>query len=700
MRLKTHKVRKFCKKSGIFAAIFALIVGQFAWSLKVSAEENEPENLVTSECKVSVSGTKLEYNWSGHASDFEFKINGSADSDYVVLQSDEVIFEYDEEKNIIGFSMETPVECKYEYESGTVTFGIRTQWDDYLTSIKINGVDYSSALPKTKAELIDAFKKDGRAIFYDIAGVPYSETYDIVVTGRKQTDDEKIIGNFFWTYEEIGDEDDQIPHGTLEFVSAKYDGETYTDINSVNDAGENYEWQDTMKNPSADYDGSYFGEAMFPVGTELTVKLIPDSGYQLTEFTVNGSTFEASEDESSQYTFEVAPGNFHLGAHFTEVENEVVSETDEIISGSIDSEFDHGTAKLEISDVNPETSADFENALDEGYEISDYYNISLYNTIYKGGKTEGGELLSWDEQVDDPENDANITFELTEDMSGKDIVIIHEEHTGETVDGYEELEVVYNEDTNTIIFSTPSFSNFAVAVADKTNSEKHTVTYETNGGTEISARKVTDGNAFSAPTAPTKAGYVFEGWYSDAKLAEEYNFNSAVKSDLTLYAKWSPLTKYSVSDGYGNKISFYSEDGHEYDFVITDFANLPDDVIDDVALMLDVTREEFLDLIEKTKEAVKDYGDVLAIYGIGLADETFTEIHEGPFNIELAMTEAMEGYTFYKLTYIDYDNDLATESPISLTAKDGYLNGTLKHLSYYVLTGSNAPKAPNSGIVE
>ena len=693
MHLRNHKNEKLFKKGGIFIAIFALIVGQFSWKLKASAEENG--NIVSSKCNISVSGADLEYDWSGHASDFEFKINGSADSDYVVLQSDEVIFGYGEDENIIGFTTKEPVECEYEYESGTVTFGIRTQWDDYLTSIKINGDDYSSALPKTKADLIGAFKKDGRAIFYDIVGVPYSETYNIVVTGRKQTDDEKIMGNFSWTYEEIGDEDDQIPHGTLEFISAEYKEETYTDINSVNNAGEIYEWQDTIKNPSADYDGSYFGEAMFPVGTKLTVKLIPDSGYQLTEFTVNGGAFEASETVSSQYTFEVAPGNFHLGAHFTEVENEVISETDQISSGSIDAEFKHGTAKLEISDVAPETNDGFNDALAEGYKISDYYDISLYNTIYKGNEAD-----SWDEQIDNPEGDAGITLELTEDMSDKDIVIIHEEHTGETIDGYEEIEVIYNEDTNEIIFSTPSFSNFAIAVADKTDTTKHTIIYETNGGTEISARKVTNGNTFSAPATPTKTGYIFEGWYSDAELTKEYDFNSAVKTDLTLYAKWSALAKYTVSDGAGNEISFYSEDGHEYDFVITDFANVPDETLDYIALILGMTREEFLNLVEKTKEAVKDSGDTLAIFGIGLADETYTEIHDGPFNIKIAMTEAMKGYASYSLIYIDYDNNLATETPIALTLKDDYLEGTLNHLSYYVLTGSDPIKSPNAGVVE
>jgi uncharacterized repeat protein (TIGR02543 family) len=59
----------------------------------------------------------------------------------------------------------------------------------------------------------------------------------------------------------------------------------------------------------------------------------------------------------------------------------------------------------------------------------------------------------------------------------------------------------------------------------------------------------------TAPTAPTKDHYSFEGWYKEAALINEWNFNEdKLTGPMTLYAKWTPDT-YTVSlhnnDGTG-----------------------------------------------------------------------------------------------------------------------------------------------------
>ena len=41
------------------------------------------------------------------------------------------------------------------------------------------------------------------------------------------------------------------------------------------------------------------------------------------------------------------------------------------------------------------------------------------------------------------------------------------------------------------------------------------------------------------PTAPTKNGYTFAGWYTDKDLTTEYDFTSKVTKSFTLYAKWN-----------------------------------------------------------------------------------------------------------------------------------------------------------------
>ena len=69
----------------------------------------------------------------------------------------------------------------------------------------------------------------------------------------------------------------------------------------------------------------------------------------------------------------------------------------------------------------------------------------------------------------------------------------------------------------------------------------YTITFNSNGGTEVASQIVAGGNKATKPAAPTKEGYTFTDWYNgDAK----FDFNTAVTSNITLTAKWtiSPVT--------------------------------------------------------------------------------------------------------------------------------------------------------------
>jgi uncharacterized repeat protein (TIGR02543 family) len=65
-----------------------------------------------------------------------------------------------------------------------------------------------------------------------------------------------------------------------------------------------------------------------------------------------------------------------------------------------------------------------------------------------------------------------------------------------------------------------------------------TVSFETNGGTSISDKKVTEGNVLEISDVPTKRDAVFSGWYTDRNLINVYATNRLVSDNFTLYAKW------------------------------------------------------------------------------------------------------------------------------------------------------------------
>ncbi|MEY9972592.1 putative repeat protein (TIGR02543 family) [Lysinibacillus sp. RC46] len=75
----------------------------------------------------------------------------------------------------------------------------------------------------------------------------------------------------------------------------------------------------------------------------------------------------------------------------------------------------------------------------------------------------------------------------------------------------------------------------------------NTVTFDSNGGSEVQPQTVGFNDLVKAPTTLMKDGYQFTGWYKDAELKNVWDFaKDKVTSDITLYAKW---TKDNVSEG-------------------------------------------------------------------------------------------------------------------------------------------------------
>lgn len=67
---------------------------------------------------------------------------------------------------------------------------------------------------------------------------------------------------------------------------------------------------------------------------------------------------------------------------------------------------------------------------------------------------------------------------------------------------------------------------------------------------------VEDDEKIIEPDQPTKSGYLFDGWYTNETLTDEWDFETdLVQEDMTLYAKWISL------DGTGTTSLFAPSDG-------------------------------------------------------------------------------------------------------------------------------------------
>lgn len=75
------------------------------------------------------------------------------------------------------------------------------------------------------------------------------------------------------------------------------------------------------------------------------------------------------------------------------------------------------------------------------------------------------------------------------------------------------------------------------------------VVFQTAYGTAPAEQKVALNGKATKPADPTATGYIFKGWYTSQLYAAEFDFNTPITADTTLYAKWNET--YTVTFNVG-----------------------------------------------------------------------------------------------------------------------------------------------------
>ena len=86
-------------------------------------------------------------------------------------------------------------------------------------------------------------------------------------------------------------------------------------------------------------------------------------------------------------------------------------------------------------------------------------------------------------------------------------------------------------------FETPITEDITLLA---TYEDVYSVYFDSNGGSKVASGTV-KGGKIAKPEDPTKSGYKFLGWYLEDKA---YDFNSEVKENMTLKAKWQLISTY------------------------------------------------------------------------------------------------------------------------------------------------------------
>lgn len=84
--------------------------------------------------------------------------------------------------------------------------------------------------------------------------------------------------------------------------------------------------------------------------------------------------------------------------------------------------------------------------------------------------------------------------------------------------------------------------------------DAYTITFNSNGGSQVPSQDVVFGERITEPTPPTKTGYTFTGWFY-LGTENRFDFNTTVEGELTLEAHWSNGTYdivYNLNGGTAN----------------------------------------------------------------------------------------------------------------------------------------------------
>lgn len=168
-------------------------------------------------------------------------------------------------------------------------------------------------------------------------------------------------------------------------------------------------------------------------------------------------------------------------------------------------------------------------AVAEGGEVPTlYFDLSVKMIV----KVDDGTGSVSQEEVELTALDEPMLFEVHVDpvlIRGKSVRIAHV-HDGAT-------EIIYPESVDreqgVVRFYASAFSTYALLTSDTV-----TVTFDSSGGSAVEAQTVPFGGKASRPADPTRAGFSFAGWYADESLSQAFDFNTALESSITLYAKW------------------------------------------------------------------------------------------------------------------------------------------------------------------
>ena len=374
-------------------------------------------------------------------------------------------------------------------------------------------------------------KKDEYKIQFHGAtqAVGTSEDTAITVNGTQHIQIDRKCLTVTWAYDDTYGEDGRIEHGTAEII--KINGQDVSQMTFSNFA-----------NNPGDKSGGHLAVKRDDV---VTIKLIPDYGYQLSGASINGVTL-APQTEVSTFTFKMPDTNVHFKGIFTQTSDEINTSATKVSSASFENGANaapSGNLRLTVADSNEDTTnalAQVANAVS-----AEAVNLTLDQIVSKGNGN------SWETPVTQFSQPVKMKLKVADYDTAAGYEVVRE-HNGNLT----KLTTSVSED-GTLTFETNQFSTYFIVKTAKKADNGNAKT-EKSSNTSSTTASSAAGSTDNAITAQSVSGEgvpainiasATDQLLNLAKLSEDENkaVKAGNKTQFVLSASGTTPTKEEIA---------------------------------------------------------------------------------------------------------------------------------------------------------
>ena len=482
-------------------------------------------------------------------------------------------------------------------------------------------------------------KKDEYEIqFYGAQTAGTSEDTAITVNGTQHIQIDRKCLTVTWAYDDTYGEDGRIEHGTAEII--KINGQDVSQMTFSNFA-----------NNPGDKSGGHLAVKRDDV---VTIKLIPDYGYQLSGASINGVTL-APQTEVSTFTFKMPDTNVHFKGIFTQTSDEINTSATKVSSASFENGANaapSGNLRLTVIDSNEDTTnalAQVANAVS-----AEAVNLTLDQIVSKGNGN------SWETPVTQFSQPVKMKLKVADYDTAAGYEVVRE-HNGNLT----KLTTSVSEN-GTLTFETNQFSTyFIVKTAKKADNgnAKTENSSNTSSTTASSAAGFTD-NAITAQSVSGEGvpainiASAADQLLNLAKLSEDENkaVKAGNKTQFVLSASGMTPTKEEIAliqSVLGNNVI-----GQYLNLDLTlKISGRADRQITDLSAPMYIA-------ITIPQNLVNHDSSIERIYRIVRIHDGVATLIDGTYDAATnQFTFATDGFSTYALVYEDVNTTLTGRSP-------------------------------------